>query len=143
MNMANTQTQKNCPFCKMSEDKSDHVVVLEDEDIMVIMDLYPATPGHLLILPKRHIETIYEMPPDLGAHIMATAILMAKAIREKLSPDGLNLIQANEAAAGQTVPHFHLHIVPRYRNDPVLLQFGHGNISAKINELERLASLLK
>jgi len=127
----------------MNEDKLDHVVVLEDKDILVIMDLYPATPGHLLILPRRHIETIYEMPADMGAHIMATAVLMAKAVKEKLSPDGLNLIQANEAAAGQTVPHFHLHIVPRYKDDKVLLRFGHGNVPAAINELEQIAYLLK
>jgi len=127
----------------MIEDKSNHVVVLEDKDILVIMDLYPATPGHLLILPKKHIETIYEMPSELGARIMNTAMLMAKAIKEKLSPEGLNLIQSNEAAAGQTIPHFHLHIVPRYKGDPVLLQFGHGNVPEKINELESVASLLK
>jgi histidine triad (HIT) family protein len=143
MNTTNNQTQKECPFCNISKHKSDYTVVLEDKDILVIMDLYPATPGHLLILPKMHIETIYEMSPDLGAHIMATALLMAKTVKEKLSPDGLNLIQANASAAGQTVPHFHPHIVPRYKNDPVLLQFGHGNVPAKINELERIASLLK
>src|SRR4030042_899338 len=118
------------------------VVVLEDMDILVIMDLYPATPGHLLIIPKKHIETIYEIPDELGARIMNTAILMAKAIKERLSPDGLNLIQSNQEAAGQTIPHFHINIVPRYKNDPVLLQFGHGNGPEKINELERLASLL-
>ena len=143
MKITNIETQKECPFCKMIEDKSNHVVVLEDKDILVIMDLYPATPGHLLILPKKHIETIYEMPSELGARIMNTAMLMAKAIKEKLSPEGLNLIQSNEAAAGQTIPHFHLHIVPRYKGDPVLLQFGHGNVPEKINELESVASLLK
>jgi histidine triad (HIT) family protein len=143
MNMINSRTKRDCPFCKMIKDKLDHVVVLEDKDILVIMDLYPATPGHLLIFPKIHIETIYEMPPDLGSHIMTTAILMAKTVKEKLSPDGLNLIQANEDAAGQTVPHFHLHIVPRYKGDPVLIKFGHGNVPEKVNELECIASLLK
>jgi histidine triad (HIT) family protein len=141
--MINSRTKRDCLFCKMSKDKLDHVVVLEDKDILVIMDLYPATPGHLLIFPKIHIETIYEMPPELGSHIMTTAILMAKTVKKKLSPDGLNLIQANEDAAGQTVRHFHLHIVPRYKGDPVILRFGHENIPAKINELERISSILK
>lgn len=127
----------------MIEEKSDCAVVFEDKDILVIMDLFPATPGHLLILPKRHIETIYEMPADIGARIMAAAEIMAKAIKEKLSPDGLNLIQSNEAAAGQTIPHFHLHLVPRYKDDSVFLQFGHGNIPEKVNELGSTASLLK
>jgi len=134
---------KHCPFCKIAGDRSDSVVVFEDDDILVIMDKYPATPGHMLVLPKNHIETIYEMPSGLGAHIMSTAVLMAKAIKEKLAPDGLNLIQSNETAAGQTIPHFHLHIVPRYKHDKVHLRFGHEHIPAAINELERIASLLK
>lgn len=143
MNKTNIRAKKDCPFCRMSKDTSHHVVVFEDKDILVVMDLYPATPGHLLILPKTHIETIYEMPADLAARIMTTAVLMAKAIKEKLSPDGLNLIQSNEAAAGQTIPHFHLHIVPRYKHDSVFLQFGHGKVPEDVDELERIASLLK
>jgi histidine triad (HIT) family protein len=139
----NGNTSKGCPFCKIAKDKSDSVVLLEDDDILVIMDRYPATPGHMLVLPKKHIETIYEMPADLGAHIMSTAVLMAKAVKEKLSPDGLNLVQSNETAAGQTIPHFHLHLVPRYKHDKVHLRFGHGDIPVAINELERIASLLK
>ena len=121
MNKTNIRAKKDCPFCRMSKDKSGRVVVLEDMDILVIMDLYPATPGHLLIIPKKHIETIYEIPDELGARIMNTAILMAKAIKERLSPDGLNLIQSNQEAAGQTIPHFHIHIVPRYKDDQVSL----------------------
>jgi histidine triad (HIT) family protein len=136
-------TLKECPFCKITEDSSNSIVVFEDDDILVIMDKYPATPGHMLVLPKNHIETIYEMPADLAAHIMSTAVLMAKAIKEKLSPDGLNLIQSNEKAAGQTIPHFHLHLVPRYKHDKVRLRFGHGVVPVAINELERIASLLK
>ena len=89
----------------MGRHELDHVAVLEDKDILVVMDLYPATPGHVLVLPKQHIETTYEIPADLGARIMTTAILVAKAIKEDLSPNGLNLVQSNEAAAGQTVPH--------------------------------------
>jgi histidine triad (HIT) family protein len=143
MDIINKKTKSDCPFCRMIKEKSDCAVVSEDKDILIIMDLFPATPGHLLILPKRHIETIYEMPADLGARIMTAAVIMAKAIKEKLSPDGLNLIQSNEASAGQAIPHFHLHVVPRYRNDSVFLQFGHGNIPEKINELESIASLLK
>jgi histidine triad (HIT) family protein len=137
------ETAKDCPFCKITEDRSDSVVVFEDDDILAIMDKYPATPGHMLVLPKKHIETIYEMPAGLGAHIMSTAVLMAKMIKEKLAPDGLNLIQSSERAAGQTIPHFHLHIVPRYNHDKVRLRFGHEHIPAAINELERIASLLK
>jgi histidine triad (HIT) family protein len=139
----NNKTPNSCPFCKINEDRSDSVVVLEDRDVLVIMDRYPATQGHVLIVPKKHIETIYEMPEDLGGRIMRIAVLMAKTIKENLSPDGLNLIQSNEIPAGQSIPHFHLHIVPRYKGDPVRLKFGHGDSAEDIDELRRVASLLK
>ena len=74
---------------------------------------------------------------------MSLAINIAKAVKSQFSPDGLNLIQANEAAAGQTIPHFHLHIVPRYKNDAVILSFGHGSTPANQDELERLASKIR
>ena len=134
---------KSCPFCKVIKHELDAVIVYEDDDIMAIMDLYPATPGHILVLPKQHIENIYLMPSDLGAHIMTTAIAVAKAIKQQLSPDGLNLIQSNGVVAQQTVPHLHLHIVPRYKDDHVLLRFGHGNVPAKTEELERTASMIR
>ncbi len=139
----NRPTHKDCPFCKIGRHELEHVQVLEDREVLGIMDLYPATPGHVLVLPKKHIETLYEMPADLGAHIMTSTIRLAEVIKEKLSPDGLNLIQSNDTAAGQTVPHFHLHIVPRYKGDSVMLQFGHGNTPEKVTELERIASLVK
>jgi histidine triad (HIT) family protein len=134
---------RDCALCKIVRQELKAVVVYEDNDILVIMDLYPATPGHMLVLSKQHIETIYAMPENLGARIMITAIAVAKSIKQKLSPYGLNLIQSNEVSAGQTVPHFHLHIVPRYRNDPVILRFGHGKIPEEIAELQRIASLVK
>jgi len=134
---------KGCPFCKMVRHELPSVVIQEDKDILVIMDLYPATLGHILVLPKQHVEDIYQMSADLGAHIMAAAITVAKAVKQQLSPVGLNLIQSNETAAGQTVPHFHLHIVPRYKDDHVLLRFGHGNVPAKTEELERTALMIR
>jgi histidine triad (HIT) family protein len=119
------------------------VIVFEDNEILAVMDLFPATPGHVLMIPKRHIENIYLMPAEIGAHIMEVSIAVARAIKQQLAPDGLNLIQANEAEAGQTIPHFHLHIVPRYKGDPVVLQFGHGTAPAKVDELKRVAFLVK
>ena len=134
--------EKKCSFCRLVRHELNAVAVHEDYGILAVMDLYPATPGHILVLPKEHIENIYVMPAELGACIMATAIYVAKAIKQKLSPDGLNLIQSNGLAAGQTIPHFHLHIVPRYNGDPVSLRFGHGAVPAKINDLEKVASLI-
>jgi len=134
---------KGCPFCKMARHELPAVVIQEDKDILVIMDLYPATLGHILVLPKQHVEDIYQMSADLGVHIMAAVISVAKAVKQQLSPDGLNLIQSNETAAGQTIPHIHFHIVPRYSGDSVLLKFGHGSAPAKVGDLERVAFLVK
>jgi histidine triad (HIT) family protein len=140
--MMSQPVKKNCLFCMMSAHELDYVAVLEDKDLMVIMDLYPATPGHVLVLPRQHVEAIYEMPLDVGDRIMRTAIRVAKAIRERLSPVGLNLVQANGSVAGQTISHFHLHIIPGYENDQVALRFGHGNTPGSITELECTAFAL-
>jgi histidine triad (HIT) family protein len=131
--------EKDCPFCRMVRGELHPITVYEDTEVLSIMDLYPATPGHMLVLPKQHIENIYILPPDLGAHIMRIAIKISQAVKSQLAPNGLNLIQANELAAGQTIPHFHLHIVPRYKNDKVILKFGHGSSPSKKDELEFLA----
>jgi histidine triad (HIT) family protein len=136
------EDEKNCPFCKMVRGELHMVKVYEDEEVLSIMDLYPATAGHILVLPKQHIENIYTMPDGLGTHIMKVAIKTAKAVKRRLSPDGLNLIQANEPVAGQTIAHFHLHIVPRYNRDTVSLNFGHGNTPANISDLEKVAYLI-
>jgi histidine triad (HIT) family protein len=138
-----SSTEKNCPLCGIVKREVSAVVIKENKDILAFMDLYPATPGHILIIPKRHIENIYHLPADLGARIMGTAIELAGAIKYQLSPQGLNLIQANETAAGQTIFHFHLHIVPRYDRDPVFLKFGHGNVPARAEELEQIASRIR
>jgi len=113
--------EKSCPFCKMVRHQIHAVVVYEDDEILAVMDLFPATPGHVLVLPKQHIENIYSLREDLASRIMMTATRIAKAIKQQLSPDGLNLIQSNKLAAGQAIPHFHLHVVPRYKDDQVVL----------------------
>jgi histidine triad (HIT) family protein len=107
------------------------------------MDLFPATPGHVLVFPKQHIEDIFSLPEDLASRIMVTATRIAKVIKQRLSPAGLNLIQSNDLAAGQTIPHFHLHIVPRYKDDQVVLRFGHGSAPARTEELERTALMIR
>jgi histidine triad (HIT) family protein len=135
--------EKDCPFCKIIAHAAPAAIVCEDEETLAFMDLYPATAGHMLVLPKRHIENIYAMPEELGARIMAMAVALAKAAKHQLSATGLNLVQSNGADAGQTISHFHLHIVPRYSGDPVALKFGHSATPANLDELERLASLLR
>jgi histidine triad (HIT) family protein len=135
--------EQDCPFCRIAKGELPAVKLFEDQDVLAIMDRYPATPAHVLVLPKRHIGDIYDMPGDLGCRVIEVATVVCRAIKSELNPQGLNLVQANGAAAGQTISHFHLHIVPRYENDAVILNFGHGKIPASQTDLETIARKLR
>lgn len=132
-----------CPFCRIVSGELPAIIVSENKDMMAIMDLFPATLGHVLVIPKQHFENIYSLPEEIGASIMTTALKVARALKNQLQPVGLNLIQANGIAAGQTIGHFHLHLVPRYEHDAVILEFGHGAVQADTADLQRLASKIK
>ena len=104
-------------FCKIRDGQIPSVSIAEDERTMSFMDINPLSPGHCLVVSKRHAATLYESDlADLHAAI-GTAQRVARAIREALRPDGLNMLQANGAAAFQSVPHFHLHLIPRWSGD--------------------------
>ena len=107
----------NCIFCKIANGEIPSVTLYEDEDFRVILDLGPAARGHGLILPKEHAETLYDLSEETVGEAFVLARRMAVRIKEKLDCDGLNLVQNNGAAAGQTVPHFHIHVIPRYKDD--------------------------
>lgn len=111
--------------------------------MLALMDLYPAARGHLLILPKEHVKDIFAISETLGANIMEVTVRLARALRDTLAPAGLNLIQANGVAAGQTIGHFHLHLVPRYHGDEVTLEFGHGGDAATLSDLRHVAALIR
>lgn len=107
----------DCVFCRILDGAIPSTRVYEDERTVCIMDINPLSPGHCLVLTRAHAPTVFDADvADLGA-VMATARRVARALRQALHPDGLNLLQANGAAAFQSVPHFHLHLVPRWAND--------------------------
>ncbi len=124
----------DCIFCKIANGQIPSKTLYEDERFRVILDLGPATRGHALILPKEHAANLYELPDDTAGAVMRLAKKMAFTIRERLRCDGLNLVQNNGAAAGQTVEHFHLHIIPRYLNDGQSINWVPGEPSQE--ELE-------
>ena len=107
----------NCIFCKIANGEIPSRTLYEDERYRVILDMGPATRGHALVLPKEHFENLYEIPDEWAAGALAAAKKAAVLMKDKLGTDGLNLVQNNGAAAGQTVMHFHMHIIPRYKND--------------------------
>lgn len=107
----------NCIFCKIANGDIPSKSIYEDEQFKVILDLGPATKGHALILPKEHHRNIYDLPDENAQGAMLLAKKMAIKMTDKLKCDGFNLVQNNGEDAGQTVFHFHLHLIPRYKND--------------------------
>lgn len=107
----------NCIFCKIANGEIPSKTLYEDEQFRVILDLGPATKGHALILPKEHFANLYELPDETAAGVMKLAKKMAVQMSQKLKSDGFNLVQNNGEIAGQTVFHFHLHLIPRYKGD--------------------------
>jgi histidine triad (HIT) family protein len=107
----------DCVFCRIRDGGIPSVRVYEDERTLCFMDINPLSAGHCLVVTKRHAPTLWESDSEDLAAAMATAQRVARALREALRPDGLNLLQANGAAAFQSVPHFHLHLIPRWADD--------------------------
>ena len=108
---------ENCIFCKLANGEIPSRTIYEDDRFRVILDMGPATRGHALILPKEHFANIYEIPDDWAADAMILAKHMATVMHEKLGADGFNIVQNNGTVAGQTVFHFHIHLIPRYKDD--------------------------
>ena len=115
--------------------------VYEDSICRVILDVNPANKGHALIIPKEHFDNIYSMDAETAAKIFTIATEVAKAQKAELNPDGLNILQNNGEAAGQTVFHFHMHLVPRYIKDNVTMTWIPGK--ADTEELSALSKALR
>lgn len=130
--------QDNCIFCKIIAGEIPSHTLYEDEQFKVILDVGPATKGHALILPKHHYANLYELPENLAADVIKLAKKMMITMTEKLKCDGFNIIQNNGEVAGQTVFHFHMHLIPRYKNDGEILKYIAGEPSK-----EELAEIKK
>ena len=132
----------DCIFCKIANGEIPSATLYEDEDFRVILDLGPASKGHALILPKAHAANIYEISDDMAAKAMILAKKMATKMTEGLKCDGFNIVQNNGEPAGQTVFHFHMHLIPRYEGDQVGITWKPGTLTDEVkNEiLEKLKS---
>lgn len=107
-----------CEFCEIVDrDDPDVREVYRDENIVAFLPPRPAVLGHVLVVPRRHVPDIWTLEPDEASQLSRAALLVADAIREAVEPEGLNVIQSNGTAATQTVPHLHVHLVPRWMND--------------------------
>ena len=108
---------ENCIFCKIAAGEIPSKTLYEDEEFRVILDLGPANKGHALILPKDHYADLFALPEEKAEKVIRLAKKMGTQIKDALHADGLNLVQNNGECAGQTVFHFHMHIIPRFKND--------------------------
>ena len=121
--------EENCIFCKLAAGDIPSATLYEDDDFRVILDLSPASKGHALIIPKEHYRNLYDLDDELAAKAIVLAKTMVLKLKDVLGCDGYNIVQNNEEAAGQTVFHFHMHMIPRYKGDKVGLGWKMGELS--------------
>ncbi len=109
----------DCIFCKIANGEIPSATIFENDDMRVILDIAPAAKGHAIMLIKHHAANIFEIDSDTASRIFKEVPRIARAIREVTKCDGMNILQNNGPAAGQTVFHLHIHFIPRYDNDTV------------------------
>ena len=126
----------DCIFCKIAAGEIPSRKIYEDSDLIAIMDLNPTSKGHSLIIPKEHCTNIYDIDEDIAAKVMKTAKKLATKMTVALNCDGFNLLQNNGETAGQTMFHFHMHLIPRYENDGQHILWNPGESTPE--ELEEI-----
>jgi len=111
----------DCIFCSIVTGDAPVTKVDEDEHTIAFMDIHPWTEGHALVIPKEHYQDLYEIPDEVLGQVMSAAKRLAGRVRDGLDADGVNLLNSTGRAAWQTVFHFHVHVIPRYEDDPLEL----------------------
>lgn len=125
---------ENCIFCKLANGEIPTTTLYEDDDFRVILDMGPAAKGHSLILPKSHAANIYEIDEALAGKAMVLAKRMASRMVPALKADGINIVQNNGEVAGQTVFHFHMHLIPRYEGDGSGFGWKPGKLTDEVRD---------
>ena len=131
----------NCIFCKIANGEIPSACIYENKEFRVILDVGPATRGHVLILTKEHYDNIFEIDAETAGRLFSLASVVARAMKKTLNCDGMNILQNNGTIAGQTVFHFHLHLIPRYEGDQVKVTWPQGEISD--DEKTELVNMIK
>lgn len=126
---------ENCIFCKILAGEIPSTAVYEDDDFKAILDVNPAARGHVIILPKNHAANIYELPDEDASKIMMVAKKIATAIEKAYHCDGVNILQNNGEAAGQTVFHLHVHVIPRFKGDTVNIGWKQGDMPEDLDAI--------
>jgi len=127
----------DCIFCKIANGEIPSTTIYEDDDFRVFFDIAPASKGHCLIVPKEHFDNVFEMNEETAGKLFVLATKVARSLKKELNLEGLNIVQNNGTIAGQTVFHFHMHMIPRYTGDTVNVGWKPGE--ADMDELSKLA----
>ena len=133
--------EPGCIFCQIGAGRAPGSFAYEDERVFAIISLEQPTPYKVLVIPRDHVATVYDLTDEQAAAILRATVWVAKAVRAASGCAGLNLVQANDPVGQQTVPHFHIHVVPRFEGDGIVLQWD--NAVADRAELDRLAAEIR
>ncbi|MBO5238310.1 MAG: HIT family protein [Lachnospiraceae bacterium] len=133
--------EKDCIFCKIANGEIPSATIYENSDFRVILDVAPANRGHALIIPREHFKDIFDIDALTAGKLFSLATEVARAMKSVLHCDGMNIVQNNGIVAGQTVFHFHLHLIPRYENDNVNIGWQPGDSTP--GELQELAKEIR
>ena len=133
--------KQDCIFCRIISGEIPSTTIYENSKFKVIMDIAPANKGHVLILPKEHYDNIYDIDTATAGELFELAAMTARALKSVLDCDGMNILQNNGPVAGQTVFHFHMHIIPRYEGDTV--NIGWKELSYEDGEMEQLREAIR
>lgn len=134
--------KEDCVFCKIIKGDIPSFTIYEDELFKVILDRFPARPGHALIIPKAHYKDVFELPEEVARLLYPLAKKMAVKIKEAVGAEGMNILQNNGEVAGQSVYHFHLHLIPRNAGDGVTLNKS-SNSETTLEELEAVLNAIQ
>lgn len=131
----------DCIFCKIVADKLPSRRLIETENVLSFLDIYPSNKGHSLVIPKKHYETLLEMPEKELKDVVAVTQKLSKIIIKAVDAKGFNILQSNNSVAGQIVPHVHFHVIPRFENDGMKL--GHRQGPHVETDLEKVHKEIK
>ena len=114
---------EKCLFCKIASGEIPSKIIYDSPDVMAFLDIKPANPGHVLVIPKEHFETLPELPEHLNSALLQVIKIVTQAQIETLGAQGVNVLQNNGELAGQAVPHIHIHVIPRFKDDKIVINW--------------------
>ena len=124
---------ENCIFCKIIAGEIPSATVYEDDDVKAILDVNPAARGHVIVLPTKHASDVFSIPDEDLSKAICVAKKIAIAVKEAYKCDGVNILQNNGEAAGQTVFHLHIHVIPRFEGDTISVKWKQGEMPADLD----------